>query len=438
MAAALHRHFRRHYGHHLLAGAACAPDRAPVFQTLSAMARAHKYATDDEVRRVAEQVWAHCRAEATEQLLPSAVSRVFGERDVLAYSSYTDALGSLLARKLHTAVAGPSHAGTPAGTREELEALRATMTEILSRPATLRAIIADLACGITTDPAIQLLLQPVFFHKGPLAVATHRCAHALWRQQDRAGALLLHSAASQTWGVDIHPAAQLGDGIYIDHGTGVVIGATAVVGSNVQLMHSVTLGSTGRSTPGAKRHPTVGSHTSLGCGATVLGDITIGEGAVVAAQAVVTRNVPAGASLCLPGVPFFGERIPVFLGGPVPHRIRCSISPLSPPCLVERARALTPRPFRPHSFHPPATHFRLGAPPPRRCHHRSQPHAPCEASRRRHAVERAAAVFADVPHRDGDRGCRHRPGNLAVGGGAAHRHPRLVQPESHAGDAAML
>lgn len=312
MAATLHRHFRRHYGHHLLAGAARAPDRAPVFQALSAMARAHKYATDDEVRRVAEQVWAHCQAEATEQLLPSAVSRVFGERDVLAHSSYTDALGSLLARKLHTAVAGPSHAGTPAGTREELEALRATMAEILSRPATLRAIIADLACGITTDPAIQLLLQPVFFHKGPLAVATHRCAHALWRQQDRAGALLLHSAASQTWGVDIHPAAQLGDGIYIDHGTGVVIGATAVVGSNVQLMHSVTLGSTGRSTPGAKRHPTVGSHTSLGCGATVLGDITIGEGAVVAAQAVVTRNVPAGASLCLPGVPFFGERIPFF------------------------------------------------------------------------------------------------------------------------------
>jgi serine O-acetyltransferase len=258
------------------------------------MARAHQYATDDEVRLVAEQVWAHCQAEATEHLLSSTVSRVFGERDILAHSSYADALGSLLARKLHAAVAGPSHAGTLAGTREELEALRASMTETLSTPATLRAIIADLAVGATTDPAVELLLQPAFIHKGPLAVATHRCAHALWQRKDRAGALLLHSAASQTWGVDIHPAAQLGDGVYIDHGTGVVIGATAVVGSNVQFMHSVTLGATGTSAPGTKRHPTIGSHVSLGCGATVLGNITIGTSAVVAAQAVVTRNVPPG------------------------------------------------------------------------------------------------------------------------------------------------
>lgn len=289
MAAALPRLFRRHYGHHLLADAARPPDRPPVFQALSAMARAHKYATDDEVRRVAEQVWERCRAEAKEQLLPSAVARGFGERDVLAHSSYAGALGALLARKLHAAMAGPSHL------RDELQALQASMTDLLSTPAALRAIVADLAFGVTTDPAIELLLQPVFFHKGQLAVATHRCAHALWQEKDRAGALLLHSAASQAWSVDIHPAAQLGDGIYMDHATSVVIGATAVVGSNVLFMHSVTLGSTGRSTPGAKRHPTIGSNTSLGCGATVLGDITVGAGATIAAQAVVTRDVPPGA-----------------------------------------------------------------------------------------------------------------------------------------------
>ena len=285
-------------GHHLLGGEPPAPHGVPVFQALLSMARAHRFATDSEVLLVARQVWERCREEASEHLLSSPVGRGMADRDVLAYDTYPDALGAYLARKLHTAVAGPSHATLPWSENTEFKALRSAMTEILSTPTTTRALIADLAVGISTDPAIEMLLQPVFFHKGPLAIATYRCAHTMWLEGNRASALMLHSASADLWGVDIHPGASLGDGIYIDHATGVVIGATAVVEDNVEFMHGVTLGSTGHKTaPGTKRHPTIRSHTTFGCGSTVLGDITVGQGATIAAQAVVTRNVPSGEPL---------------------------------------------------------------------------------------------------------------------------------------------
>ena len=103
---------------------------------------------------------------------------------------------------------------------------------------------------------------------------------------------MLQSRCAELFSVDIHPAATIGNGVMLDHATGIVIGSTAVVGSDVYMLHGVTLGATGRPTGGRKRHPTVGSRCVLGAGATVLGDIAVGDGCTVGAAAIVTKAVP--------------------------------------------------------------------------------------------------------------------------------------------------
>ena len=103
---------------------------------------------------------------------------------------------------------------------------------------------------------------------------------------------MLQSRASELFAVDIHPAATIGPGVMLDHGTAIVIGATAVLGSDLYILHQVTLGATGKPMGGAKRHPTVGDRVVLGAGCTILGDVTVGSDATVGAAAVVTRDVP--------------------------------------------------------------------------------------------------------------------------------------------------
>jgi len=166
------RLFRRHSsdsGHHFLSGEPSTPTRTSIFQTLSVVARAHKLATDREIAGIAEDVWERCRYEATTQFLPSSVSRTFGLA-LLAHASYTEALASLLAQKLHAEVAGPS------GDAVEAASLRSLILQVLGTPTMQRTLIADLAFAISTDPAIELVLQPALLHKGPLAIATYRCA----------------------------------------------------------------------------------------------------------------------------------------------------------------------------------------------------------------------------------------------------------------------
>ena len=132
----------------------------------------------------------------------------------------------------------------------------------------------------------------------------HRAAHALWTAAEDGGdagarqlALLLQGRASARFDVDIHPGARVGAGVFVDHASGVVVGETAHVGPGCVLLHGVTLGATGKPTFGAKRHPTVGRACVLGAGATVLGDVAVGDGATVGAGAIVTRDVPAGSTV---------------------------------------------------------------------------------------------------------------------------------------------
>lgn len=166
-----------------------------------------------------------------------------------------------------------------------------TMLREPLQSAAMQAVVsADMLAYRARDPACISLLQPLLFFKGFAAVQTQRAAHAFWQQGRHTLAWLLQSRASELWQVDIHPAAKLGAGLFLDHATGVVIGETAVVGENVTIMHGVTMGGNGKER--GDRHPKIGDGVLLSVGAKVLGNIQVGEGARVAAGAVVLHNVP--------------------------------------------------------------------------------------------------------------------------------------------------
>ncbi len=148
----------------------------------------------------------------------------------------------------------------------------------------------DIQAVATRDPAVKTLTDVLLYFKGFHALQTHRVAHMLWTQGRRTLALYLHSRANAVFQIDIHPGAQLGKGILIDHGTGVVIGETAVVGDNVSMLHKVTLGGSG--TRDVLRHPQVGNGVLLGAGATLLGPIRVGDGANIGACSMVLEDIP--------------------------------------------------------------------------------------------------------------------------------------------------
>lgn len=158
---------------------------------------------------------------------------------------------------------------------------------------------ADIVATFDRDPACHRFLQPLLFFKGFQAVQAHRVANWYWREGRRDMAYFLQMRCSETFGVDIHPAAKIGKGIMIDHAHSIVIGETAVVGDNVSMLHSVTLGGTGKEEE--DRHPKIGSGVLIGAGAKVLGNIKIGDCSRVAAGSVVLEEVPAKKTVA--GVP---------------------------------------------------------------------------------------------------------------------------------------
>lgn len=141
------------------------------------------------------------------------------------------------------------------------------------------------------DPSCTSVIQAFLLFPGIKARRYHTLSHWLYRRQHLFLARWVSERAKTKTGIDIHPGAQIGHHLFIDHGTGVVIGETAIIGNRVTIFHGVTLGGTGKE-KGIKRHPTVESDVILGAGATVLGNITIGQGAKVGAGAVVLKSVP--------------------------------------------------------------------------------------------------------------------------------------------------
>ena len=165
----------------------------------------------------------------------------------------------------------------------------------------------DVAAVRRADPAARSVAEIVLGYSGMHAVWAHRVAHRWWRSPGlRLPARLLSQLARSATGVEIHPGAQLGRRFVIDHGMGVVVGETAVVGDDVLIYHGVTLG--GKARGRGKRHPTLGDRVTVGAGAKVLGDIRIGDRSVIGANAVVVRSAPDGSVLT--GVPAHQTAVP--------------------------------------------------------------------------------------------------------------------------------
>lgn len=167
------------------------------------------------------------------------------------------------------------------------------------KPRLWRLIREDIACVKGRDPAARTTIEIVLIYPGVHAVVLHRLAHRLWRAKWRFSARTLSWAARLLTNVDIHPAAEIGRRFFIDHGAGVVVGETAIIGDDVTLYHGVTLGGTSWS-PG-KRHPTLDDGVLVGAGAKILGPIRVGARARIGANSVVIEEVPPDATVV--GIP---------------------------------------------------------------------------------------------------------------------------------------
>lgn len=157
-------------------------------------------------------------------------------------------------------------------------------------PDLVEAARADLVAVYDRDPACHRFIQPLLYFKGFQAMQAYRLGHWLWTEGRKDLAYFIQMRVSEVFGIDIHPAARIGRGIMIDHAHSIVIGETAVVGDNVSMLHSVTLGGTGKEDD--DRHPKIADGVLIGAGAKVLGNITVGHCSRVAAGSVVLDEVP--------------------------------------------------------------------------------------------------------------------------------------------------
>ncbi len=178
--------------------------------------------------------------------------------------------------------------------------IQQTYLDLIARDATFgEAFRADLMAVVDRDPACSRLMEPLLHFKGFHAIQTHRLAHALWKAGRKDLALYLQSRSSEVFQTDIHPAARFGKGIFLDHATGLVVGATAVIDDEVSMLHGVTLGGTGKET--GDRHPKIRRGVLIGAGAKIIGNIEVGHCARVAAGSVVLASVPHNKTVA--GVP---------------------------------------------------------------------------------------------------------------------------------------
>jgi serine O-acetyltransferase len=158
---------------------------------------------------------------------------------------------------------------------------------------------ADVVATYDRDPATNRFIEPVLYYKGFHAIQTHRLAHWLWGRGRKDFAYYLQSRASAVFNCDIHPAARIGRGIFLDHASGLVVGETAAIDDDVSMLHDVTLGGTGNEA--GDRHPKIGRGVMIGAGAKILGNIEVGHCARVAAGSVVVKPVPHNTTVA--GVP---------------------------------------------------------------------------------------------------------------------------------------
>jgi serine O-acetyltransferase len=227
--------------------------------------------------QLARELWAQIREEAVAAVERDRVMSEIIRDTVLIHENFGDALAHRLARKL-------------ADYALSVETLESICCEALSAdPGIEDSALADLQAVKDRDPACPDLLTPFLFFKGYHAIQAYRFGNWLWKRGRLHLANHIQSRVAEVYGVDIHPAARVGRGILLDHGTGVVVGETAVIDDDVSLLQGVTLGGTGKQC--GQRHPTIRRGVLIGAGAEILGAITVGEGAKVGAGSIVLENV---------------------------------------------------------------------------------------------------------------------------------------------------
>ncbi len=235
----------------------------------------------------ADSIWQTIREEISREAAREPILASFLHATILKHNSLEDALSFHLAAKLADASLSSM-------------LIREVIEEAFTSDATIQAAIRnDITAVRDRDPASENFYVAVLYFKGFHALQSYRVGHWLWHHGRQALALHLQSRISEVFGVDIHPAARIGSGIMIDHGTAVVIGETAVVEDNVSMLHEVTLGGTGKET--GDRHPKVRHGVLIGAGAKILGNVEIGVGAKVASCSVVLEDVPPHCTVA--GIP---------------------------------------------------------------------------------------------------------------------------------------
>jgi len=234
-----------------------------------------------------DPVWARVRSEA------EAVVRAEPELATFIYASvlHHDTLEAAVVHRIVERLNHPDASG---------ELLRQAYVDAIHDDRSIGlAMRADIVAVVDRDPATNRCLDPVLYFKGFHAIETHRLAHWLWGRGRRDLAYYLQSRSSSVFQTDIHPAARIGRGAFLDHATGLVVGETAVIEDNVSILHGVTLGGTGKQD--GDRHPKIRYGVMIGAGAKILGNIEVGPCARIAAGSVVLRSVPPKTTVA--GVP---------------------------------------------------------------------------------------------------------------------------------------
>lgn len=234
-----------------------------------------------------DALWLAILQEAEQAARDEPMLASFLHMTVLRHSTLEDVLAFHLSSKLASPVMDA---------RALMELFREALASDPSISASARA---DIRACFERDPACDSYSTPLLYFKGFHALQSQRITHWLWQQQRKTLALFLQNRISEVTGADIHPAARIGQGVMLDHGTALVVGETAVIGNNVSILHGVTLGGSGKDR--GDRHPKIGDGVMLGAGAAVLGNIRVGDCAKVGAGSVVLEDVPPHTTVA--GVP---------------------------------------------------------------------------------------------------------------------------------------
>jgi serine O-acetyltransferase len=234
-----------------------------------------------------DPVWTRIRSEADEVVRREPELASFIYSSILHHDTLEGAVVHRVAERLnHPDVSG--------------ELIRQAYADALKDDASIGAAFrADVVATIDRDPAADRYLEPVLYFKGFHAIQTHRLAHWLWHKGRKDFAFYLQSRSSAAFQTDIHPAARIGRGIFLDHATGLVVGETSVIEDDVSMLQDVTLGGTGK--VDGDRHPKIRRGVLIGAGAKILGNIEVGECARIASGSVVLKPVPAHMTVA--GVP---------------------------------------------------------------------------------------------------------------------------------------